>query len=72
MSQKVGQMPLIGPRSNLQKLGSYGDAKLLAKIGGKWTIFAILSFYLPGGRACFFELERSVPGISQMTVSVRI
>ncbi|PKU22918.1 winged helix-turn-helix transcriptional regulator [Telmatospirillum siberiense] len=43
--------------------------ELLAKIGGKWTIFLVLSLDLLGGRARFSELERAIPGISQWMLS---
>jgi len=40
--------------------------ELLTKVGDKWSIFLILSLEkLPGSRARFSDLERSIPGISQ-------
>jgi DNA-binding HxlR family transcriptional regulator len=47
--------------------------ELLTKVGDKWSIFLILSLaQLPGGRARFSELERSIPGISQRMLTLTL
>jgi DNA-binding HxlR family transcriptional regulator len=43
------------------------------KIGDKWSIFLMLSLAkLPRSRARFSELERSIPGISQRTLTLTL
>lgn len=47
--------------------------ELLTKIGDKWSIFLILSLaQLPGNRARFSEIERSIPGISQRMLTLTL
>lgn len=47
--------------------------ELLTKIGDKWSIFVMLSLAkLPGSRARFSELERSIPGISQRMLTLTL
>jgi DNA-binding HxlR family transcriptional regulator len=47
--------------------------ELLTKVGDKWSIFLILtSAKLPGERARFYELERSIPGISQRMLTLTL
>ncbi len=47
--------------------------ELLTKVGDKWSIFLILTLArLPGGRARFSELEKSIPGISQRMLTLTL
>jgi DNA-binding HxlR family transcriptional regulator len=47
--------------------------ELLTKVGDKWSIFLILSLArLPGRRARFSEIERSIPGISQRMLTLTL
>jgi DNA-binding HxlR family transcriptional regulator len=47
--------------------------ELLTKVGDKWSIFLILTLAkLPGERARFSELERSIPGISQRMLTLTL
>ena len=47
--------------------------EILTKVGDKWSIFLILSLaQLPGNRARFSEIERSIPGISQRMLTLTL
>jgi DNA-binding HxlR family transcriptional regulator len=47
--------------------------ELLTKVGDKWSILLLLSLAkLPGSRARFSELERSIPGISQRMLTLTL
>jgi DNA-binding HxlR family transcriptional regulator len=47
--------------------------EILTKVGDKWSIFLILSLArLPGNRARFSEIERSIPGISQRMLTLTL
>jgi DNA-binding HxlR family transcriptional regulator len=47
--------------------------ELLTKVGDKWSICVVLSLArLPGTRARFSELERSIPGISQRMLTLTL
>lgn len=47
--------------------------EFLAKIGDKWSIFLIVALsHLPGQRARFSEIEKSVPGISQRMLTTTL
>jgi DNA-binding HxlR family transcriptional regulator len=47
--------------------------EILTKVGDKWSIFLILSLaQLPGNRARFSKIERSIPGISQRMLTLTL
>jgi DNA-binding HxlR family transcriptional regulator len=47
--------------------------ELLTKVGDKWSIFTMLALsMLPGGRARFSELNRSIPTISERMLALTL
>lgn len=47
--------------------------ELLTRVGDKWSIFSLLALsMLPGNRARFSELNRSLPGISEKMLSLTL
>jgi DNA-binding HxlR family transcriptional regulator len=70
--KKPSQISPLEPAAICKSSDPIAVRELLSKIGGKWTIFVVLSLDLLGGRARFSELERAVPGISQRMLSVTL
>jgi DNA-binding HxlR family transcriptional regulator len=47
--------------------------ELLTKVGDKWSVFTMLALsMLPGGRARFSELNRSIPAISERMLALTL
>src|SRR3984885_2728399 len=67
--KKTSKADHLDPAAICRSSDPMAVRELLTKIGDKWTIFVILSLDLLGGRARFYEIERSVPGISQRMLS---
>ena len=70
--KKVNAANHLDPAAVCKSTDPMAVRELLTKIGDKWTIFAVLSLELLGGRARFSALERAIPGISQRMLSLTL
>ena len=64
-----GRFPVLPPNAHLES-DCRGPASILARVGDKWSVFAIM--LLGGGPRRFNEIKRMVGGISQRMLTLTL